>query len=71
MLPLQRRARSRDSTATGAFYRCDFFGPYRKAAERARTRADRDVRRIATAGDQHAANVRDVVTRVEGVPLPT
>jgi len=73
MLPLQRRARSRDSAepARGSFHRCDFFGHYRKAVERiwSKTRADRDIRRVATAGDQHPADARDVVPSVKGVPL--
>jgi len=73
MLPLQQRARNRDSAepAWGSFCRCDFFGPYREAAERVRTEsgADRDVSRVATAGDQHPADARDVVARVKGVPL--
>jgi hypothetical protein len=55
----------------GSFYRCDFFGQYRKAVERIRTEtgADRDISRVATAGDQHSANARDVVARIKGVPL--
>jgi hypothetical protein len=57
----------------GSFYRCDFFGQYRKAVERIRTesRADRDISGVATAGDQHPADARGVVARVKGVPLAT
>src|SRR5207302_2933434 len=54
--------------------RCgDFFRPYRKAAERVRTegRGDRDIRRVAAARDQRPADARDVVARVENVPLTT
>jgi hypothetical protein len=73
MLPLQQRARSRDSAepVRGSFYRCDFFGPCREAAERVPTkaRADRDVRRVATPGDQHPADAWDVVAHVKGVPF--
>src|SRR5208283_5739439 len=39
--------------------------------ERVRTkgRADRDIRCITAAGNQHPADARDVVARVKGVPL--
>lgn len=56
-----------------SFYWSDFLGQCREAAERIRTkgRADRDIRRITTSGDQHAADARDVVARIKGVPLAT
>src|SRR5437660_12399868 len=49
----------------------DFLSPYRKAAERVRTegRGDRDIRRVAAARDQHPADSRGVVARVENVRL--
>src|SRR5271155_3246754 len=49
------------------------LGHYGEAAERIRTesRADRDVRGIAPAGDQHAADPGDVVACIKGVPLAT
>src|SRR5271166_4218244 len=49
----------------------DFLGPYREALERVRTkgRSDRDVGRIATAGEQHPADARNVVARIKGIPL--
>ena len=33
------------------------------------SRADRDICRVATTGDQHPADARDVVPSVKGVPL--
>jgi hypothetical protein len=71
MLPLQRRARSRDSTEAVRAHPtvATFFSAYPEAAQRVRTesRTDRDVIRIATAGNQRPANTRDVVARVKGV----
>src|SRR5271166_6530523 len=49
----------------------DFLCHHRKAAEGVGTkgRGNRDVRRIAAAGDQDPPDARNVVTRVKGVPL--
>src|SRR5712671_3866521 len=49
----------------------DLAGEYRKAAERVRTKggADRDIRRVATARDQHPPDARHVVACVKRVPL--
>src|SRR5271155_4002523 len=54
-------------------YRSNFLRHYCETAERVRTkcRADCDVGRIATAGDQHPPDARDVVARIKGVPLAT
>src|SRR5438270_220525 len=52
-------------------YRSDFLGNYGETAERVRAegRGNCDVCRIAPAGDQHAADARDVVARIKSVPL--
>jgi len=51
-------------------YRGDFLGDYGETAEHIRTecRADRDLCRIAPAGDQHSADARDVVPCIKGMP---
>jgi hypothetical protein len=56
-----------------SFCSSDFLGPYRKAGERVRAkgRADRDVRGIAAAGDQHPADARSIIASIKGVPLAT
>src|SRR5205823_5156507 len=48
----------------------NLLGHYLKAAERVRAkgRADRDIRRVATAGDQHPPDAREVVACVKRVP---
>src|SRR5438270_2667155 len=84
--PVNPRKRNTGSGCSGLFsgskparyrlfgsYRCNFLRHYRKAAERVRTkcRADCDIGRIATAGNQHPPDARDVVARIKSVPLAT
>src|SRR5256885_10112718 len=51
----------------------DFVGPDRETRERtgAERVADRDVRRIASTRDEHAADPRDIVPRIERMPAPS
>src|SRR3984893_3393802 len=56
-----------------SFFRGDFLGHHSKAAQsvRAECRSNCNIRRIAAAGDQHAADAGDVVARIKGVPGAT
>ena len=62
------------ATADATFGRVpDLVRPHGETGERVGTErvADRHVRRIASAGDEHAADPRSVVPRIERVPVPS